>query len=134
MKLSRELVNMELDHPFDFDIWCKVDESRIKDVAAWSATRHSIALLDAYKAVRASIERDGYVQIFVECGWDDIPRLKQALPDFVKNDSSLISESSYRPLACPHYCKTHSLWYAHRTCPVCDGFYISKVVDGKKFV
>jgi hypothetical protein len=126
-------MEMEMDHPFEFDIWCKVDQSKIKAMAVWCANRHSIAIFDAYKAVQDSIKLDGYVQVFFECGWDDVRQLKQTLPDFAQRDSCLISESSYRPLSCPRYCEEHSLWYANPTCPVCEGFYISKVIDGEKF-
>lgn len=123
-----------MENPIDFDIWCKLDADAVKAAAVWTANIHSIALLDAYKVVRDSVNQDGYVQIFVGIGWDDVPRLQQELPDFVQKGSGVVTESSYRPSACTGYCAKHLLRYASQTCPVCEGFYISRVVDGKRIV
>lgn len=120
-----------MENPSEFDIWCKLAEGGVKAAAMWTANIHSIALLDAYKVVRASVNQDGYVQIFVGAGWDDISRLRHGLPDFVQQGSGIVTVSSYRPSACTGFCEKHLLQDVGQTCPVCEGIYISRVVDGR---
>lgn len=124
---------MEMDHPFSFDVSCKVKEGGAKAAAEWLANTHSIGMIDAYKIVREAIRRDSHIAIFVHCGWDDIPRLQQALPEFAQQGNCLVSEFSYPPSSCPWYCDRHLLRYANSTCPVCAGTYISRVVDGRAY-
>lgn len=121
-----------MENPVDFDIWCKVNEGTTKSVAEWTSKIHSIAVLEALKAVRESLAQDGYIQIYVGCGWHDLPMFCQELPDFVQKDTRVTTESTYRPSFCPRFCAVHLLKYVAQECPVCTGFYISHVVDGKR--
>lgn len=123
-----------MDNPIDFDVWCRIEDGSQKLAATWTANMNSQYIIDAFKIVRDSIKIDGYIQIFVRCGWDDIPGLLLKLPDFVKKDTFIITQSSYRPSDCPRYCEIHSLRYVAQLCPVCNGFYISNVINGKRFV
>lgn len=123
-----------MENPIDFDIWCKLEENATKAASVWTANIHSIAILDAFKVVRNSLNQDGYVQIFVGCGWDDIPRFQQKLPDFTQQGSCVVTESSYRPSTCTGYCEKHLLRHTSQVCPVCEGFYISHIIDGKRIV
>lgn len=123
-----------MEDPIDFDVWCRLQPGHMKEAAAWTAKMHGIALVDAYKSVQESSLGDGYVQIYVRCGWSDIPKLRGNLPDFAQKDTCAITESSYRPAECPRHCLHHSLRYAIESCPICSGFYIDRVVDGKRIV
>lgn len=123
-----------MENPADFDVWCKVKEGTAKSVAEWTAKIHSISVIDALGAVRESLGKDGYIQVYVGCGWDDFPELCKELPYFVQQDSCVTTESTYRPSVCSGFCEKHSLRYVVQECPVCAGFYINRVIDGKRIL
>lgn len=118
---------MQLDDPPDFDLWCALDGTPMA-AAKWIAADRSIAVLDAYHAIRYALEVSGHIQIFTGRGWSDLPRLKRELPPFVDQASAMVSESSFHPLRCRSHCEQHALWYVSEHCPICEGLYIDKVV------
>lgn len=119
-----------MENPASFDIWGKIHEKSVKVAAEWKMNMVPITLIDAYKLVRDSVKVDGYTEIFVNVGWDDIPRLQQELPEFVQQGSAVITERSYTPSQCTGYCVEHMLRYISKICPVCAGNYVNRVVDG----
>lgn len=123
---------MKAEDHVDFDIWGKIKEGKLKDAINWTANIHSISISDALQSVRFASSKNGYIQIFLRCGWNDISEHLQKLPDFVLHDSYAITESSFEPFACS-YCEKHNLWHAKAPCPVCSGLYISHVIDGQGF-
>ena len=119
-----------MENPIDFDVCCKPKENVIKVAGEWTAKIHDISIHDALKSVRHAINRDGYIQVFIGCGWDDLPKLHEQLPDFVQVESCVVTQASYSPSACDGYCDKHKLLHVEQECPVCNGFYISHVVGG----
>jgi hypothetical protein len=123
-----------MDSPVDFDVWCSIEDGSQKLAATWTANLNSLHIIESFKIVRNSMKIDGCIQIFMRCGLDDIPGLLLKLPDFVQKHTFIITQSSYRPSDCPRYCEIHSLRYVTQLCPVCNGFYISNVANGKRFI
>lgn len=123
-----------MDSPVDFDVWCSIEGGSKKLAATWTANLNSLNIIESFKIVRDSMKIDGCIQIFARCGLDDIPGLLLKLPAFVQKHTFIITQSSFRPSDCPRYCEIHSLRYVAQLCPVCNGFYISKVINGKRFV
>ncbi len=119
-----------MENPINFDICCKPIENCTKAVAEWTAKIHDISIHDAIKSVRFAIKRDGYIQVFIGCGWDDLSELREQLPNFVDVESCVVTQASYSPATCNSYCDKHKLLYVTQECPVCSGFYISRVVSG----
>lgn len=119
-----------MENPASFDIWCKINDKATKAAAIWLMNIYPLSIIEAYKLVRDSVKEDGYTLVFVNVGWDDIPRLQQELPEFVQQGSDVITERSYTTSQCTGYCVEHKLWYVSRKCPVCEGNYASRVVDG----
>ena len=125
-------VNMTANPP-DFDVWGKMHPGAMRAAAAWTAKMQAISMLDAYKTVRHSLAEHGRVQIAVRCGWEDVGRLLQVLPAFVAAESCLVSQATYLPERCGGYCAQHGLHYARQACPLCEGDYISHVIDGRRY-
>lgn len=121
-----------MEGPTEFDVCARIDPNERKAAVAWTARLFAISNLEAYKSIDKLLTVDAHVQIFAGCGWDDIPQLRKDLPTFARVDSVVITESSYPPSLCSRYCEVHSLKHGCPDCPVCEGNYISRVVDGKK--
>lgn len=119
-----------MENPASFDIWCKINDKATKAAAIWLMNIYPLSIIDAYKFVRDWVKADGYTLVFVNVGWDDIPMLQQQLPDFVQQGSAVITETSYGLSQCTEYCVEHMLRYVSKKCPVCEGNYANRVVDG----
>lgn len=120
-----------MENPPDFDVWGNIHAGMMKSAATWTARMHAISPVAAYMTVREALQEHGHVQIAVHCGWEEIASVLQDLPAFVQPGSCIVSQSTYLPAKCAGYCVKHGLHYVRQTCPVCDGDYISHVINGK---
>lgn len=120
-----------MEGPIDFDVWCRVKKDLKSDVVDWLINMHGFSKLDATKMALQIIGNNEYMQVYTECGWDDIPSLTEALPSFAVDCS--VTESTYSPNVNLNYCVEHKLYYtSNQGCPVCNGVYIRAVKNGMK--
>ena len=120
-----------MENPVDFDIWCTIKSGGVKSAVSWIERLHEVDLSEALKILK---NKDGYIQVFKNCGWDDIPECLRNLPEFANEDSWVITESSYSPSFSEGKCDMHKVQLSNGVCPVCNGFYISRVIDGRRIL
>ncbi len=127
------------EQPTEFNVWARLKEGALAAAVQWTREQWKLPLAEAMSRVLPCARETGWVLLHQRCGWLDVPGLVESLPDFVVPGSASVTvfKDATTPSGCNRYCARHALHYyqgkrsPEEPCPVCKGWYIHTVRDGR---